>query len=265
MNALFVALGDGLINGCVDGLQRHCVFLGNGVGDQHTALEAHILLCLEGSRQFFGSIHLIVNGESAGAGIEGRQLLCAVAQHRHALGFQIFQRQTQIQNALGTGAYHHHRGLCQLLQVRGNVHSGLRTTVHTADTACSKDLDACHMGNDHCGGNSSCTVFPTGAQYCQVTAGGFVNGLTLFAEIFNFLFGQTGLQPTADNGDGGRYRSVIPNDFFHLQCGFHILGVGHSVGDNGTFQCDHRLALSNGLCYFRFYIQKTIYRDHNLY
>ncbi len=85
--------------------------------------------------QLLGRVHPVVHAEAGLAGVEGGQLLGAVADDGHALGFQIFQSQPQVQNGLGTGADHHHRGLAQLLQVGGDVHGGFRSTVHTADAA----------------------------------------------------------------------------------------------------------------------------------
>ena len=67
-------------------------------------------------------------------GVEGRQLLGAVADDGDALGLQVFQGQAQVQNGLGSGADHQHRGLGQLLQVGGNVHGGFRAPMHAAES-----------------------------------------------------------------------------------------------------------------------------------
>ena len=255
MDALGVALGDGLVNGGVDGFQRHGVLLGNGVGHQHTAPQTQVLAHPEGLGQLLGRIHPIVHAEAGPAGIEGGQLFGAVADHRHALGFQIFQGQPQVQNGLGAGADHHHRGLGQLFQVGGDVHGGLGSPVHAADAAGGENGDARHVGDHHGGGDGGGAVLAPGAQNRQIPAGGLADGSALLAEVFNFLRGQTGFQPPADDGDGGRNRPVLPDDFLHVQRRFQILGIGHSVGDNGGLQSHHRLAGSQCLRHFRFYIQ----------
>ena len=129
----------------------------------------------------------------------------------------------------------------QLLQVCGDVHGGLRPPVHPADAASGKHPDSGHMGNDHGGGHRRGSILPPGAQHCQIPAGRFGNGLSLFAEVCNLLRRESGLQPAADDGDGGGYRPVFPDDLLHLQSCLHILGVRHSVGDDGRFQSNHRL------------------------
>lgn len=55
-----------------------------------------------------------------------------------------------------------------------------------------------------------------------------------------------------------RYRPVFPDDLLHLQSCLHILGVRHSVGDDGRFQSNHRLPLGNGLRHLGFNIQILI-------
>ena len=82
-----------------------------------------------------------------------------------------------------------------------------------------------------------------------------MDGPALFAEVFNLLRGQACLQAAADNGDGGRHGAVFPDNALHVQSSFHVLGIGHAVGNDGGFQGDNRLSLRNGLGYFGIYIQ----------
>ena len=246
MDALCVTLGNGLVDGGIDGAKRHGVFLGDGVGHQHTALQAHVVAGFEGGSQLLRAVHAVVHAEAGLAGVEGGQLIGAVANDGHALGFQILQRQTQIQNGLGAGADYHDGRLGQLFQVGGDVHSGFRAPMHAADAAGGENLDARHVGDHHGGGDGGGAVLTPGAQDGDVPAGGLGNGLSLLAEVLDFRSRQTGLQPPADDGDGGGYRAVLPDDLLHIQRGLHILGVGHTVGDDGGFQRYHRLARGNG-------------------
>ena len=193
MDALGLAFCNGLINGCIDGVQRHSVFLGNGIGNQHTAGETQIVLNFESLGQFRRRVDPIIHLEAGLTGVESGELLCAIADHRHTLGLQILQSQAQIQNRLRTGTNHHHGSLPQFFQIGGDVHGGFCTPVHTANAAGSKHTDTGHMGNDHGGGNGGSTVLAPGTQNRQVPAGSLGNGLTLFAEIFNLFIGETGL------------------------------------------------------------------------
>ena len=118
--------------------------------------------------------------------------------------------------------------------------------MHAADAAGGENGDACHVGDHHGGGDGGSAVLTPGAQQCQVPAGSLVNGLALLAEVFNFFRSQTGLQPTADDGDGGGNGAVFPDNPLHVQSGFHILGIGHTVGNDGGFQGNDGLALGNG-------------------
>ena len=61
---------------------------------------------------------------------------------------------------------------------------------------------------------------------------------------------QTGLQPAANHGDGGRNRAVLADGVLHQQGSLHIFGVGHAVGDDGALQRHDRLALIK--CFFYF-------------
>ena len=118
--------------------------------------------------------------------------------------------------------------------------------MHTADAAGGKNLDTGHMGNDHGGGNGGCAVLAPGAQHSQIAAGCLVDCLTLLAEVLNLLGGKAGLQAAADDGNGGRNSTLLPDDGFHSQRGLHVLRIGHTVGNDGGFQCHNGLALCDG-------------------
>src|SRR5699024_3841598 len=142
----------------VDDVVVHGKLLGDGVGHQHTALQSQLLGSVESSGNLRGGVHAVVHLEAALAGVEGGQLLGAVADDGHAVGLQVLQSQAQVQDGLGAGAHHHHGGGSQLLQVGGDVHGGLGAPVDAADAAGGEDLDAGHMGDHHGGGNGGGAV-----------------------------------------------------------------------------------------------------------
>ena len=82
----------------------------------------------------------VVHLEAGLPGVEGRQLLGAVADDGHAVGLQILQGQAQVQNGLGAGADHHDGGVGQLLQVGGDVEGLLSAPVDAADAAGGEHL-----------------------------------------------------------------------------------------------------------------------------
>ena len=255
MDAVGLRLGKRLLNGPIDDRRVHGVFLGDGVGHQHAALEAQLQAGLEGRRQLLGAVHLVVHGKAAVPGVEGGQFAGAVAQHGHAVGLQVLQGQSQIQNGFGPGAHHHHGGMGQLLQVGGDVHGGLRPPVDAADAAGGEYLDARHVGDNHGGGDGGGPVLPTGAQHGQVPAAGLGDLGPRLAQVLNLLPGAPGLQLSADDGDGGGHRAVLPDDGLHRQGGLHVLGVGHAVRDDGGLQGHHRLSGGKGPGHLGGYVQ----------
>ena len=261
MDALCLSLGQRLLDGLVDDLVIHGVLLRDGVGDQHTVLHAQLTLGVESSGQLLRGIQFIIHAEAGLAGVEGGQFVGAVADDRHALGLQILQRQTQIQNGLGTGAHHHHRGLAQLLQISGDVHGGLGATVYAADAAGGKDLNPGHVGDHHGGGNGAGAVAALGHQHRQITAAGLRHSVAGTAQIVDLLGGQTGLQAALDDGDGGRHSAVFTDELLHVHSGLHILGIGHTVGDDGALQRHHGLALLQSLFDLSGNVQITIQHD----
>ena len=162
-------------------------------------------------------------------GIEGRQFLGAVADDGDALGFQVFQRQAQVQNALGPRAYHQHLGLRQLLQVGGDVHGGFRTAMNAAYAARGKDADARQCGADHGGGHGGGAILAAGEQDRQVTAAGLGHRQALFAQMLDLFMGAAHGDLALNDGNRRGYRAVFTHDPLHVQGSFHILRVGHAM------------------------------------
>ena len=260
MDAQPVGLGHSLVDGLVDDLVIHGVFLGDGIGHQHTASQTHVLLHIEGLGQLGGSVDAVVHLEAGLPGVESRQLLGAVADDGHAVGLQVFQRQAQIQNGLGTGADHHDGGVGQLLQIGGDVEGLLSAPVDAADAAGGEHLNTGHVSDDHGGGHGGGAVPALGHQNGQVTAAGLGDGRAGLAQIVDLGFGQTGLQAAADDGDGGGYCAVFADDLLHVQGSLHVLGIGHTVRDDGGFQSHHGTALLQGLLHFGSDVQIFVQR-----
>ena len=216
------------------------------------------MLGLEGLGQLFRRVDLIVDGEAGLAGVEGGQLLRTVADDGHAVGLEVLERQAEVQNGLCTGADDHNGRGGQLFKVGRDVHGRLGTAMHAADAAGGEHLDAGHVGDDHRGGDGRCAVFAAGAQDSQIAAGGLGDGGALLAEVLDLLFGQTGLQTAADDGDGRGDGAVLTDDALDLQGGLHILRIGHAVGDDGGFQSDDGLTGGNGLGDLGLYVKKLV-------
>ena len=176
------------------------------------------------------------------------------------MGLQVFQRQPQVQNGLGTGADHHDRGMGQFFQVGGDVEGLLGTAMDTADTAGGEHLDTGHVSDDHGGGNGGGTVPALGHQNGQVTAAGLGDGRAGLTQIVDLGFGQTGLQTAANNGDGGGNGTVFADDLFHVQGSLHVLRIGHTVGDDGGLQSHHGAALVQSLLHFGSDVQVFVQR-----
>ena len=260
MDAQPVGLGHSLVDGLVDDLVIHGVFLGDGIGHQHTASQTHVLLHIEGLGQLGGSVDAVVHLEAGLPGVESRQFLGAVADDGNAVGFQILQRQAQVQNGLGTGADHHDGGVGQLLQIGGDVEGLLSAPVDAADAAGGEHLNTGHVSDDHGGGHGGGAVPALSHQNGQVTAAGLGDGRAGLTQIVDLGFGQTGLQTAADDGDGGGNGTAFADDLLYVQSGLHVLGIGHAVGDDGGFQSHHGAALVQSLLHFGSDVQVFIQR-----
>ena len=250
MDALDLRLVHRVGDGFSDDVRVHGVLLRDGVRHQHAAHQAHVLLHIEGLGQIGGGVDAVVHAEAGLPGVEGGELLGAVADDGHAVSLQVLQGQPQVQDGLGSGADHHDGGPGQLLQVGGDVHGGLGAPVHAADAAGGEDLDARHVGDDHGGGDGGGSVPSLGHQDGEIPAAGLGHARAGLAEIVNLLGGEARLQAAAQDGDGGGDGPVLPDDGLHLQGGFHVLGIGHAVGDDGGFQGHHRLSGFQGFLDF---------------
>ena len=132
VDMLFLRLGKRLLDGLVDDFLVHCVLLGDGVGDEHAALVVELALGAEHRSQLLGGVNAVVDAEAALAGIEGGELISAVADDGDALGLKIFKGQAEVEDGLCTCADDHDGGLGELLKVCGDVHGDLSAAVNAA-------------------------------------------------------------------------------------------------------------------------------------
>ena len=101
------------------------------------------------------------------------------------------------------------------------------------------------MGDNHGSGDSGGAVPALRHQHGQIPTAGLGHGRAGLAQVVDLLGREAGLQPPADDGDGGGNGTVFADDLLH------VLGIGHAVGDDGGFQCHHGTTLVQGLLHFR--------------
>ena len=258
VDALLIRLGDGLVDGGVDDLVIHGVLLGDGVRDEHAALETQLTLDMKGRRHLGGGVQTVVDAEAGLAGIERGQLLGLIADNGHAVRLQILERQAEVENGLRARADDHDGRVRQLLEVGGDVHRRLGAAVYAADAAGGKDLDAGHGGDHHRRGDGRRAVHALGDEDSQIAAAGLGHARTGLAQIVDLLGGEARLQTALDDGDGGGHGAVVADDLLHVQRRLHVLGIGHAVGDDGTLQRDNGAALVERLLDLRGDVQITI-------
>ena len=258
MDTLLLALGQSLLDGLVNDFLVHRVFLRNGIGDEHAALELKAALGAEHLCQLLGAVNAVIDAEAALAGVERGQLAGAVANDGDALGLQILKRQAEVKDRLCARADDHNRGLSQLLKVGGNVHRGLGAAVYAADAAGGEDLDASHVGDYHGGGDGGSAVNSACDERGQVAAAGLGDIVSGLAEVLYFLIGESRFEAAADNGDGRGDCAVFTYGLFDEHSGLNILRVRHTVGNDGALQRDDGLAGIQRFLNLRCYVKILI-------
>ena len=122
-----------------------------------------------------------------------------------------------------------------------------------------EDPDPCQIRYDHGGGNGSRAVETSGDKCRKVSAAGFGDRSSGFAEILYFITRKAGLQTPADNCDRRGDRSVVADRLFNGQCSFNIPGIGHSVGYYRAFKRDNRSPALKRFFDFRRYVEILIH------
>ena len=176
------------------------------------------------------------NAFAGPAGVERGQLVGAVADDGHALGLEVFKRQTEVENGLRTGADDHNGGFGKLLEVGGNIHCDFCAAMHTADAAGGKNLNACHRRDHHGRGDSRRAVRSLGNQHGKIPPARFGNAAAGTGKIVDLGFGKPCLEPTAEDGDGRRNSAEIADDPLDLERRVAVLRIRHAVGNDGRFE-----------------------------
>ena len=193
--------------------------------------------------------------------VESRQFFRSVSDHRDAVCFQILKRQLQIQDSFRSGTDNHHWCIRQFFQIGGDIHGHFCAAVNPADAAGGKDPDPGHMG-DHHGRSDRCrSVFSSCTKNRQIAAGRFGDLGSLLSEVLNLFRGKTCFQPSADNRDRSRNRTIFPDSLFHLQSRFYILRIRHPMRNDRRLQCNDRLSVFQ--CLFDIFPDVQIWIQHD--
>ena len=249
MDALLVGHFDRAVDDLVhlDGIHR--VFLGDRVADDSAALEADVPFGLHDLGDGLLVRAVIVQLEAGGAAVEGGQLVGAQAENGHAVGLQIFQRQAEVKNALCACADNADRRVGKLLKVGGDIHGLFCAAMHAADTAGRKEADARIRGDNHSRGNGG-RAGHTGRKIGRQIAAADLADAVCLAHAEQLLIVQADLHLAVENGDGRGDSALFADDGFHLVRKLQILGIGHTMAQNGGLQRDNGLVFTQGLLNF---------------
>ena len=122
--------------------------------------------------------------------------------------------------------------------------------MHAADSTGGKYLDAGHCGDDHGCGHGGGSVLAAGDEHGQIAARSLGHGLAFAAQVLDFVGRAACFEFAADDGDGGGHGTAVTDGLFDFEGGFHILRIGHAVGDDGGLESDHGTALVKCLLHF---------------
>ena len=69
----------------------------------------------------------------------------------------------------------------------------------------------------------------------------------VFTHEQQLFLGQASLHAAVDHSHGSRNSALVAEDLLHALCKLVVLGVGHTVAQNGAFQCHNGLTGGNSL------------------
>ncbi len=135
-----------------DALLDHRLFervsLGHRIGDQEAA-GADLALQADHAGEIVQAVAAVLDLEAGRAGVEGRELVAAVADDRHALRLQEFERLLDVEDRLRPGADDGDAGAREFDEVGRDVEGLLRPAMDAADAAGGENLDAGEAGDEH--------------------------------------------------------------------------------------------------------------------
>ena len=121
---------------------------GDRIGDQQAA-RPDLALQADHARQIMRAVAAMIELHAAGAREKGREFVAAIADHRHALRFQKFERLGDIEDRFRAGADDGDLGAREFDEIGRNVECLLGAAMHAADAAGRENLDAGERGDIH--------------------------------------------------------------------------------------------------------------------
>ena len=147
-HALRLGFRDGFGDARLDRRLFERVIMRNRIGDQEPA-GADVALKPNHAGEIVKPIAAMLELEAGRAGVEGRELVGAVADDRDPLGLEEFERLADIEDRFGAGANDRDAGARKLDQIGGDVERLLGAAMHAADAAGGEDFDVREPGDEH--------------------------------------------------------------------------------------------------------------------
>ena len=162
------------------------VIMWNGIGDQKPA-GADLALQADHPGEIVKPVAAMFELEAGGAGVEGRELVGPVADHRDPLGLQELERLPDVEDRFGAGAHDRDAGARKLDEIGGDVECLLGAAVHAADPAGGEDFDARERSDKHRRRDRrACRAFARGDQR-QIAPRGLDDAAAELAELIDLL------------------------------------------------------------------------------
>mmetsp|Transcript_71625 Transcript_71625/g.231815 ORF Transcript_71625/g.231815 Transcript_71625/m.231815 type:complete len:231 (+) Transcript_71625:340-1032(+) len=199
-------------------------------------------------RHLSGAVQTAGHRQAAVRREEGGEVVGAVACHADALGLQILQSLGQVQNALRARAHDAHRRATQLGEVCRYIPRLLGTPVHSANPTRHEQLDAGQMSDHHRCRHRRCTILPRRHDCGQIPARHLLASQAQFAKSFQLLRAHANVDHSIENANCGRRHATFPEQVLNLLSCLHVLGVRHSMGNDGRFQSHQRAANAQRFC-----------------
>ncbi len=169
---------------------------------------------------------------------EGGEDVGLESQNGDALSLQHFERALDVEDGLDAGAEDGDGRAAELRQIGGDVHRDFAAAVDAADASRCHDLDADHVGDQNRARDGRRAVFLFGDDVGQIAARALVAGFSVFSKELELLVGEADVDSACDDGDRGGNRAVSTDDVLEVAGALDVLGIRHSVGDDGRFERD---------------------------
>ena len=178
--------------------------------------------------------------EAGRAGVEGRELVGAVADDRDPLGFQELERLADVEDRFGAGANDGDAGARQLDQIGRDVECLLSAAVHAADAAGGEDFDARELRNEHRRCDRRARRALAGGDKRQIAPRGLHDAARELAEPVDLLLVEADSEAAFDDRDRRRNGAHLARRVLDGKRRLDIARVGHAMGDDCRFKRDDR-------------------------